>query len=312
MPGLILPDFFVGVGLMSDLVCYIPSYNDSHWVKESLASTPDWDVVISDNASDEPHRSALGELAGPRVRIVRHEASLGRVGNWRACVEHFLSSGADWMKFLMAGDLHKPDASAIFCRAIQRHPTVRHIVPQIENVWPHGRSRWKPTYQEVVLSPLKAMEGIVIGGNLFHGLSAPLVHIDALQDGFTFGEDTLNFCADMMFSMTIAMRMPTLFITDVTAEFITARRKSMQRGFRTLEHFLEEGLLRLRAADAVEKLAGDRARRNQLLRGIVSGLHEGLGQSLEQLAGDVLFPFETIAVDTPTPAAGQASRDKRG
>ena len=98
---------------MSDLVCYIPSFNDSDWDKESLASVADWDVVIADNASDEPHRSALERLAGPRVRILRHETSLGRVGNWRACVEHFLRSGAAWMKFLMAGDLHKPNSAAI-------------------------------------------------------------------------------------------------------------------------------------------------------------------------------------------------------
>jgi glycosyltransferase involved in cell wall biosynthesis len=74
---------------MSDLVCYIPSYNDSDWVKESLASIADWDVVIADNASDEPHRSALERLAGPRVRILRHEKSLGRVGNWRRASSTF-------------------------------------------------------------------------------------------------------------------------------------------------------------------------------------------------------------------------------
>lgn len=292
---------------MTDLVCYIPSHNDSHWVKESLASSADWDVVISDNASDEPHRSALAAMAGPRVRVIRHETSLGRVGNWRACVEHFLSGNGEWMKFLMAGDLHKPDAREIFCRAIRRHPTVRHIVPQIENVWPHGRKRWIPTYQEVILSPLKAMTGIVSGGNIFHGLSAPLIHIDALKDGYTFGEDTLNFCADMMFSMNIATRMPTLYIFEVTAEFIAARRKYMQRGFRTLEHFLEESLLQLRAIDVVEKLTGDRAQRNQLVGGIVGGLQAALRHPLEQLTGDVPFPFETLPVDTPTTSYGETS-----
>jgi len=293
---------------MSDLVCYIPSYNDSDWVKESLASIADWDVVVSDNASDEPHRSALERLAGPRVRILRHETSLGRVGNWRACVEHFLSSGATWMKFLMAGDLHKPDSAAIFRRAIQRHPTVRHIVPRIENVWPHGRKLWAVTEREGVVSPANAMAGIASEGNIFHGLSAPLVHADALKRGYTFGEDTLSFCADMMFSMSIALHTPTLYITNVTAEFIAARRKNMQQGAYTLEHFLEEGLLRLRAADAFEKLTQDRPGRNQLLAGIVSWLQMGVSQPLEKLAGDVLFPFETLAVDTPTPASSDASR----
>ncbi len=293
---------------MTDLVCYIPSYNDSDLVKESLASSPDWDVVISDNASDEPHRSALAELAGARVQVVRHKASLGRVGNWNACVDHFVSSGARWMKFLMAGDLHKPDSCAIFRRAIQRQPTVRHIVPRIENVWPHGSKLWFVTEEEGVVSPLNAMAGVAIEGNIFHGLSAPLFHVDALKKGFTFGEDTLNFCADMMFSMTIAMHTPTLYIAEVTAEFIAARRKGMQRGVYTLEHFLEEGLLRLRAADAVETLGGDRPRRNQVLAGIRSWLQMGLNHSLEKLAGDVLFPFETLEVDKPTPGTDETSQ----
>ncbi len=297
---------------MPDLVCYIPSYNDSAWVKESLSTLSDWDVVISDNASDEPHRSALAALAGERVRVVRHEVSLGRVGNWKACVADFVSSGAAWMKFLMAGDLHKPDSNAIFRRAIQRHPAVRHIVPQIENVWPHGRMRWWVTEKEGVVSPANLMLGIAEGGNIFHGLSAPLVHADALKNGFTFGEDTLNFCADLMFSMAIAMRTPTLYITEVTAEFIAARRGNMQSGIHTLEHFLEEGLLRLRAADAFEKLTGNRARRNQLLAGIVSGLQVGLNNPLEKLAGDVPFPFETIAVDIPTPGPGETRRGNVG
>ena len=294
---------------MSDLVCYIPSYNDSDWVRESLASIPDWDVVISDNGSDEPHRSALVDLAGPRVRVVRHEKSLGRVGNWRACVEHFLASGADWMKFLMAGDLHMPDSSAIFRRALQRNPTVRHIVPRIENVWPHGRKLWCVTGREGFVSPQNAMAGVAGQGNIFHGLSAPLVHVDAVKDGFTFGEPTLSFCADMMFSMNIAMHTPTLYITEVTAEFISARRRNMQRGIYTLEHFLEEGLLRLRAADAFEKLTRDRLRRNQLLAGIVSWLQMGLNHPLEKLAGDVLFPFETLEVDAPALASGETSPD---
>lgn len=293
---------------MSDLVCYIPSYNDSDWVKESLVSIADWDVVIADNASDEPHRSALERLAGPRVRIIRHEKSLGRVGNWRACVEHFLANGADWMKFLMAGDLHKPDSAAIFRRAIQRHPTARHIVPRIENVWAHGRKLWGATETEGFVSPANAMAAIAREGNIFHGLSAPLVHVEALARGFAFGEGTLSFCADMMFSATIAMHTPTLYITEVTAEFIAARRKNMQQGVYTLEHFLEEGLLRLRAADAFEKLTQDRPGRNQLLAGIVSMLQLGVSQPLEKLAGDTLFPFETLAVDTPTPASGDATQ----
>lgn len=79
---------------MSHIVCYIPSYNDSHFVQESLASIPDWDVVISDNASDEPHRSALRALSSSCVQVIRQEKPLGRVGNWKFCASHFVDSGS--------------------------------------------------------------------------------------------------------------------------------------------------------------------------------------------------------------------------
>ena len=44
------------IAAMSRLVCYIPSYNDSELVAQSLATVPEWEVVISDNASDPSSR----------------------------------------------------------------------------------------------------------------------------------------------------------------------------------------------------------------------------------------------------------------
>jgi glycosyltransferase involved in cell wall biosynthesis len=283
---------------MADLVCYIPSYNDSEWVRESLASLADWQVVISDNASCEPHREALRALAGGRVKVIRQEKSLGRVGNWQFCIDHFIHSGARWMKFLCAGDRHKPNSRDIFLRAIQRHPSARHIVPRIDNVWPHGRETWSMTSKEGLVSPQNIMAAIAEFGNVFHGLIAPLFHVDAVKNGFTFGEETMDFCADLMFSMNLARHAPTLYVTEVSAEFIAARRKSMQAGLYTLEHLLEEGLMRLRAADTFFELSGDYDRRNRLLAGIASWMREGLNQPLERLTGDVAFPFELLAVDT--------------
>lgn len=284
---------------MADLVCYIPSSNDSDWVRESLATLPDWDVVVSDNGSSAPHRDALCALAGPRVQVIRHEKSLGRVGNWRFCVEHFIRSGGEWMKFLCAGDRHKPDSCRIFRRAIERFPGVRHIVPRIDNIWPHGTDRWSVTSKEGVAPPHHVMAAIAESGNVFHGLIAPLVHVDAVKEGFTFGEDSLTFCADLMFSMHVARQTPTLYLTDVAAEFIGARRKGMQAGLATLEHFLEEGLVRLHAADAYFDLTGDRTRRNQLVARVMSWVQQGLNQPLDRLTGETPLPLERMAVDAP-------------
>jgi hypothetical protein len=279
---------------MSRLVCYIPSYNDSPWVAESVATSPDWEIVISDNASEAPHAGALQAMASPRVQVVRQEESLGRVGNWKFCIEHFIRSGAEWMKFMMAGDLHKPGSCDMFRRAIDRCPDARTIVPRIENVWPNRRIVFRPTPGETVMSPAQAMATIVELGNIFHGLSGPLLHVDAVKDGFAFGEDVLSYCADLLFMLRIARKLPTLFITDVTAEFIAERRKGMQAGIYTLEHYLEEGLVRLRAADAYLQLTGDRAGRTRLLSHIVAGQRHSITHSLEKLAGDVRYATEVL------------------
>jgi hypothetical protein len=66
-----------------------------------------------------------------------------------------------------------------------RQPTVRHIVPRIENVWPHGRKLWFVTEKEGMVSPLYAMAGVAIEGNIFHGLSAPFP-CRRTEEGFAF------------------------------------------------------------------------------------------------------------------------------
>jgi glycosyltransferase involved in cell wall biosynthesis len=291
---------------MADLVCYIPSYNDSEWVKESLASVPDWDVVISDNGSSELHRDALVALASPRVRVVRQEKSLGRVGNWRFCVDHFIDSGAAWMKFLFAGDRHKPDSCNTFRRAIERHPAIRFMVPRVENVWPHKRFLWGPTGKEAVLTSPHMMAVIVEHGNVFPGLVAPLFHVDTVKSGFTFGESTLSFCADLLFLMDIARRTPSLFITEVAAEFVAARRKSMLAGMYTLEHCLEEGLVRLRAADAYLVLGGDPAQRTPMAERIARFVREGLKHAPEKLSGEMQYSIEVLEDDRPLPTESSA------
>jgi hypothetical protein len=261
---------------MSEFVCYLPSYNDSELLRESLASCGEWNVVISDNASSEPHRSALAALASDRVRVIRHETSLGRVGNWKFCVRHFIESGALWMKFLLSGDRHKPDALGIFRRALACYPQARFIVPRIENVLPQGRETWGPTDVPGFVLPADAMAAVATSGNPFHGLLAPLIHVEMVRDGFDFGEGVLSFCADLRFLMEIARKTRPLFLVDVIGEFVAANRRHFRVGYGGLEHILEEGLMRLRAADAFLALSGDQQRRDELVRQVRTWLLESL------------------------------------
>jgi len=261
---------------MSKLVCYIPSYNDSHLVRESLATLPDWDVVISDNASDEPHGSALTALASHRVRVVRQPSSLGRVGNWKACVQHFLASGREWMKFLCAGDRHKPDSSAMYERGMARFPEARFIVGRIENVWPEGSTYWALTEDTKLVPVENSLRACALYGNVFHGLIAAAIHADALRDGFLFGEEALSYCADMAFLANIARRTATLYVPEIVAEFIVAHRKNFNTGQHSLLHIVEESIVRLRAIDWFYEITHDQPTREQLARHVSAFVRDEL------------------------------------
>jgi hypothetical protein len=283
---------------MDRMVLYIPSYNDSELVRQSLATVPDWPVVISDNTSAEPHRSALAALADDRVQVVRQQNSLGRVGNWEFCVRHFVDSGAEWMKFLLAGDRHKPDSLALCRKVLGMYSDARLLVFNVDTVWPGERSRWSTSHETFCLSPAQAMSEVVLRGNVFFGLVTCLLHAQALRGGFSFGTGTLSYCADLQFLMQIAREHPAHYYPEPVAEFIVANRKHFQVGQFTLEHVLEEALLRLRAADAYRDLTGDSRRRDELVAFIGQWLRAALEQSPTRLAGT---DTETTATRNQSP-----------
>jgi glycosyltransferase involved in cell wall biosynthesis len=264
---------------MSRIVCYIPSYNDSALVSESLSTVSDWEVVISDNASEAAHAAALDRLAGDRVRVIHQPKQLGRVGNWKFCVSHFIDSGADWMKFLPAGDRHKPDSLGIFRRALDAHPDARFVIGNVEIVWADRRRPWNALQDVVVRTPEQAMVETVERGNVFFGLLSALIHVDAVREGFSFAEEVLNYCADMFFLLRIARRSQVVYLPAIACEFVAENRKTFYSNRGSFEHLVEEGLVRLRAADYYAELTGDRARRDQLIPVIAQWLRERLDQS---------------------------------
>ena len=69
----------------------IPTFNRAAWIEGAvtgaLAQTyPDFEVLVSDNASTDATQSVLAQFDDPRVRVVRQDANLGMVGNWNACI----------------------------------------------------------------------------------------------------------------------------------------------------------------------------------------------------------------------------------
>lgn len=69
----------------------IPTYNRAAWIEGAVMgalaqSYPDFEVLVSDNASTDETPSVLSRCDDPRVRVVRQDTNLGLIGNWNACL----------------------------------------------------------------------------------------------------------------------------------------------------------------------------------------------------------------------------------
>jgi glycosyltransferase involved in cell wall biosynthesis len=69
----------------------IPTYNRAVWlrgcVESALAQTyPNFEVLVSDNASTDETPEVLKAFDDPRLRVVRQEKNIGLMPNWNACL----------------------------------------------------------------------------------------------------------------------------------------------------------------------------------------------------------------------------------
>ena len=71
----------------------IPTYNRAQLVKtcviSALAQSYDhFEVLVSDNASTDETQEILAQFHDPRLRVLRHDANIGLLPNWNACLSH--------------------------------------------------------------------------------------------------------------------------------------------------------------------------------------------------------------------------------
>lgn len=69
----------------------IPTFNRAALLKGCVTSAlsqtyPDFEVVVSDNASQDDTQDVLRQFCDRRLRIVRQDANIGLIPNWNACL----------------------------------------------------------------------------------------------------------------------------------------------------------------------------------------------------------------------------------
>ena len=69
----------------------IPTFNRAHWLERCVVSAlsqtfRSFEVIVSDNASDDDTAGVLGQLSDERLTVVRQHRNIGAIGNWNACL----------------------------------------------------------------------------------------------------------------------------------------------------------------------------------------------------------------------------------
>ena len=69
----------------------IPTFNRANWLRSCVTSAlsqtvESFEVVVSDNASDDATPEVLGEFDDERLSVVRQPRNIGPIGNWNACL----------------------------------------------------------------------------------------------------------------------------------------------------------------------------------------------------------------------------------
>lgn len=101
----------------------IPTRNRSRLVTSLVhaclrQTEPIFEIVVSDNASDDDTIARLAEFNHPSLIVIRQAENIGMVGNWNACLE---SSSGDWFILLSDDDQVDPDFHEHAQRAIDSH-----------------------------------------------------------------------------------------------------------------------------------------------------------------------------------------------
>ena len=69
----------------------IPTFNRAEWLERCVVSAlsqtfRSFEVIVSDNASDDDTAGVLDRLSDERLIVVRQRRNIGATGNWNACV----------------------------------------------------------------------------------------------------------------------------------------------------------------------------------------------------------------------------------
>lgn len=113
------------MGQITQLTVALPTCNGGRHLREALAGIQaqvgvTYDLVVSDDRSDDDTLAIVRERIGDRARIVVNSERLGLAGNWNRCVE---LSRTGWVAIFHQDDVMRPGHLAAHQAAFERDPS---------------------------------------------------------------------------------------------------------------------------------------------------------------------------------------------
>jgi glycosyltransferase involved in cell wall biosynthesis len=107
----------------------IPTYNRPDGLRNTIAAMlrqtmDDWELIVGDDASQDPIGGIVQEFADPRIRCHRNVVNLGIYANWN----HLLSMvRGEYVCIYHDHDFYLPTILERSCEILDRHPTVSFV-----------------------------------------------------------------------------------------------------------------------------------------------------------------------------------------
>jgi glycosyltransferase involved in cell wall biosynthesis len=120
----------------------LPVYNDADTVGETLSSLlgqsyPNFEIVISDNASTDGTREVVGSFRDHRIRYRRNETNVGAFPNWNLAIR---DARGEHIAVYHADDVYHPDILAVESGFLSGHPEAGAVFALDD--WIDADGRW--------------------------------------------------------------------------------------------------------------------------------------------------------------------------
>lgn len=230
------------------LVC-IPSYN----AEESIAATiesvlnqsiKNYKILVVDNCSTDRTAEVVENIRhvnnnSEKIEFVANPSNLGRIQNWNKCIELFLLSDFDYLKFLFTGDTLKRDCLETLLDGFKRYDDKIGVVVAGYSVTENDLVKKTHMFdEEEFLTPKDGLIFFVKNGNWVGAPLSCMFSKNAIR-GTSFNE-SFDFTSDYMFYINLVSKYDALCIDKNIGNFCLLQRKHLQKYKASLFAKIEE------------------------------------------------------------------------